>query len=166
MKFLAAFAAIAAVALAEANPGDVAWPTSKTTISIPPLSETSQVTALETRVISKLSSFQAQETTKSEYSAFMSALSSAAGSSAFNALTRAPTNADEVASLLATATSQPTWWTKLPDSAQSYYTSEVGAVESVLADALTGAAAPTGMPGVRAAMVAVAGAVGGAALLL
>lgn len=109
--------------------------------------------------MSDLSTWRTSVTAQPEYTSFIAALSSAAGSEFSNLV-----DADTAE---ATDTAVPTWWTKLDTEAQAYATSVVGDQKSIYSSDLAGAAAaPTPAPVMKAAGAAAAGVFAGAALLL
>ncbi|KAF2093178.1 hypothetical protein NA57DRAFT_61698 [Rhizodiscina lignyota] len=170
MKCVFAIAALSAFVAAQSsdsasNSGNAGIPFPSPTIISTTFTDEAKFTSVEGRLLSDLSTWATSVTAQPEYSAFLSALSTAVPKSEFEELTA--TNVDiGVLSSLATAESTPTWWTKLPTSVQQYYTSLHAEELSIYTKDLSGPAAPTALPVLKAAGVAAAGALAGAALLL
>lgn len=126
----------------------------------------SQVTRIESAVYSDLSTYRASLTAGPEWSSFLSDLSTVLPKSEFDDVTKTGTVDNAFFSDLATQTAAPTWWTKLSDSDQAFYTSVIEAEYSIMSKDFAENGATIAMPGLTAALVAIAGAVGGAALML
>lgn len=157
MKYFAAAALCAGLAAADG----IAFP-SPTTFSHT-FSNTAAFESALGKVQTDINAYQTSIAAQPEFTAFVSALSSAAGSDFSNILDTA-TNGQNLYSI-SQVTGTPTWWTNLPTSAQSYFTSVYAAEVSIESKDWNGAAA-TPAPLYKAAAIAGAGAVAGAALLL
>lgn len=164
MKSIYALAAIPAVLAAAAPDSSISFPT-PSYISTR-VTDEAQVTRIESAVYSDLSTFRASLTAAPEWSSFLSQLSTVLPSSEFEDVTKTGTADNAFFSDIGTATAAPTWWTKLDDSAQSYYTSVIAAEYSIMSKDFAENGATIAMPGLTAALIAIAGAVGGAALIL
>lgn len=160
MKYIYATAALFA-ALAAAD--GISYP-APTTIETTFTNE-AQYTKAYNALSSDLIAFETSVVAQPAYTAFLSALSSAAGPEEYSRLVNTEVGGSGLISL-ATDTATPTWWTLLPTSAQAYATSVYAAEVSIERKDILGAAAATPAPLMRAAAVAGAGAIAGAALLL
>lgn len=163
MMSIIALAAVPVV-LAAADPGTVEW-TMPSVSSIPTtITDLEEAGAVLSAALSDYSTYLEALTTQSDYSSVQSAISSAMASSEYHAYTQT-TDLNELL-YVALETGEPTWWSKLDNSAQRFFTSVAGAEASVLQESLEDDATTRAIPGMAAMAILAAGAAAGAALML
>jgi hypothetical protein len=166
MKYAIAIAAFSAIAAAQSTTSaaksggntDIPYPTFS--IATPSITDAAQATKIIENFVSDASNYLTSVTAQPEFSAFTSVIGSIVPESEL------PDNFLDTAAANSLATATPTWWTKLPTSAQAYYTSIIADQLSIVSKDFKGPAAPTAAPMMKAAGVAAAGALAGAAMLL
>lgn len=114
-------------------------------------------------MITDLLKYETSLTAGAQYKSFQSEVSSVIPQSDQDILMGTKT---DLVNALAGQTAAPQWWNSLDSDAQSYYASMAQAEYKIVTSDLNAPAAPTGVPGAKAAFVAFAGAVGGAVLLM
>lgn len=164
MKFAYAAAAILTrLALADSK-SNLPYPV--LTLSSPTYTSTAELSSNVDKFTSNLASYQYSVTTGSDYSAFVSAVVSAADGNEDIGNLIWYTEIDTTIVVDSTAIITPALWTKLPTSAQAFATSVIGKEQSLYNKDVLNAAVATPAPVIKAAAVAGAGAIAGAALLL